>query len=173
MISCSNPTSWDIYFVKMAQLVMTKSKDPSTQVGAVIVGPDNEVLSTGFNGFPRGVREHEPGYPDVLDQERWKRPQKYLWVEHAERNAILNAARVGTKLLGSKMYLNMEPCVCTDCAKAIIQCGIKSVVGPSIPFAGVGKGTHYDTHGVAPIMLEEAGVKIFVFDEIHLHKDSY
>jgi dCMP deaminase len=109
--------TWDEYFMEMAALVATKSKDPNTQHGAVIVGPNNEVRSTGFNGFPRGV----------IDNARYNvRPLKYFYVEHAERNAIYNAARHGTALEGCTMYVT--GCPCHDCARGIIQSGIKRVV---------------------------------------------
>lgn len=153
-------TSWDEYMVTIAMAVAQKSKDPSTKVGAVIVGEHRNIISTGFNGFPRGVREHVKscGPHPGLDEERWSRPAKYLRVEHAERNAVFNAARHGIRLEGSRMYLNWEPCPCTDCARAIIQSGIIEVVGPDIPFGGVGKGIHYDVDDVAKSMLSEAGV---------------
>lgn len=118
--------SWDEYFIKLAMLVAEKSKDPSTQVGCVIVGPDNEIRSTGFNGFPRGVNE--------LDDTRWERPIKYEWVEHAERNAVFNAAHVGIQLKGCRAYLNWEPHPCINCTKGFIQAGIIEVIGPNIPF---------------------------------------
>ena len=176
--------NWDQFFINMAEHVSTKSKDPSTKVGCVIVGPDNEVRSTGFNGFPRGVEEmvavpaiahfprefeynllerhidvkctcgeelqvpqenwdngvqHEhftgpPLAPEWILSERWERPQKYDWVEHAERNAIYNAARMGTPMKGCRAYLNWEPHPCLDCTKAFIQAGIIEVIGPSTPF---------------------------------------
>lgn len=122
--------TWDEYFIRMAFLVASKSKDTSTKVGAVIVGPDHEVRSTGYNGFPRKVKD------DVL--ERLERPEKYLWVVHAEQNAIYNAARVGIATNGCTMYLNWEPC--SICAGAIIQAGIIEIVRPSTP----------PTIGVAP-----------------------
>ncbi len=84
-------TSWDEHYINMATLISFKSKDPSTKVGVVIIGSDNEILSTGFNGFPRGVDERR--YP-----ERWERPEKYDWIVHAESNAVANAARVGVSL---------------------------------------------------------------------------
>jgi len=144
--------NWDKFFIEMAMLVSTKSKDPSTKVGCVIVGDDNAVLSIGFNGFPRGVREDVP-----ID--RWDRPQKYSWIEHAERNAIFNAARHGIKLAGARAYLNWEPHPCADCSRALIQSGIVEIIGPDIPFGGAGNGTHYDT-SLADEMCGEAGVKI-------------
>lgn len=163
---------WDTYFVEMAELVSTKSKDPSTKVGAVIVGPGNEIVSTGFNGFPRGVREHEIKLVDPfqgimvldkerLDKERWeKRPEKYQWVEHAERNAIFNAARYGIKTEGCRMYLNWLPIPCSDCTRAIIQAGIVEIIGPTRPFTGKGEGAHYHCGEIEQTMLNESGVTI-------------
>ncbi len=121
---------WNIYFIDMANLVSAKSKDRSTHVGALIVGPDRELRSTGYNGFCRGVDD------DI--NSRHERPEKYMWTEHAERNAIYNAARaqIGTK--GCTMYLNWEPKPCADCARAIIQAGIIKVTGPNKPFPGKG-----------------------------------
>ncbi len=163
--------NWHAYFIKMAELVATKSKDPSTKVGVVVVGADNEVLSTGFNGFPRGVREtthSSTGFqfaPQQLDAERWERPAKYLFVEHAERNAIHNAARTGTRLKGATMYFNFEPCPCNECAKAIIQAGIKELVGYNRKFPG--KGAQWEESlRVSRIMLKEAGVKIDEIEEL-------
>jgi dCMP deaminase len=151
-------SSWDEYFVKMAQLAASKSKDQSTKCGAIIVGPDNEVVSTGFNGFPRNVNE------DIED--RWERPQKYEWTEHGERNAIFNAARVGVSTRGCKMYMNYQVECCSDCTRAIIQAGIVEVIGPNIKFPGKGKGTHYDACGVNHIMLDEAEIKVVTVVDI-------
>lgn len=110
--------NWHKYFQEMVCLISTKSKDRSTKVGCVIVGPDNEIRSTGYNGFPRGVN-------DDID-ERHERPAKYMWTEHAERNAIYNAARVGVSLLGCTLYQDWWPCA--DCARAIVQSGIDKMV---------------------------------------------
>ena len=109
---------WDEYFMSMAYFVAMKSKDQSTHVGAVIVGPDNEIRSTGYNSFPRGMKDDLP--------ERHERPEKYFWFEHAERNAIYNLARMGTSSKGCKMYTQGLPC--TDCARAVIQSGIMEVI---------------------------------------------
>jgi len=148
--------NWNEYFIRMAELVAEKSKDPSTKVGVVVVGPDNEILSTGFNGFPRGVYERLPY--------RWERPLKYLFVEHAERNAVHNAARIGVSLKGATMYFNFEPCPCNECAKAIIQSGIKRLVGYNRKFPG--KGHQWEESlDVARTMLEEAGVEMVEIDE--------
>ena len=162
--------NWDKFFIEMAMLVSTKSKDPSTKVGCVIVGDDNAVLSTGFNGFPRGVAEDQYKYTPIKDSlavceervlltDRWERPAKYSWIEHAERNAIFNAARHGIKLAGARAYLNWEPHPCADCSRALIQSGIVEIIGPDIPFGGAGNGTHYDT-SFADTMCNEAGVRI-------------
>lgn len=109
---------WDAYFIKMARLVSEKSKDRATKVGCVIVGPNNEVRSTGFNGFPRNVNDN--------NEKRHERPAKYMWTEHAERNGIFNAARCGIQLDNCKIYVDWYPC--TDCARAIIQSGIKEII---------------------------------------------
>ena len=110
--------SWDEYFLNMSGLAKSKSRDRSSQVGCVIVGDGNSVLSMGYNGFPRGVRDNI--------EERHIRPLKYKFTEHAERNAIYNAARNGICLLGSRIYVHIWPC--TDCARAIIQSGISKII---------------------------------------------
>lgn len=148
--------NWHRYFIDMAFLVAGKSKDRSTRVGAVIIGPDNEVRSTGYNGFPRGVDD------DV--NERHERPTKYLYTEHAERNAIFNAARHGVALAGCRLYLNSEPCPCADCTRAIIQSGIKMVIGPNITFPG--KGDLWIQQQEAALnMLKEGGVSRTIITE--------
>lgn len=106
--------SWVTYFRELAKTVATKSKDPHTHIGAVIVGMDKEIVSTGYNSFPRGMND------DV--QERYERPEKYFWMEHAERNAIYNAARIGVSTKGCTLFLDhWFPCV--ECARAIINSG--------------------------------------------------
>jgi len=113
---------WDERFFEMAKLVSSWSKDTNTQVGCVVVGPDREVRAVGYNGFPRGV--------DDSEQTRFERPLKYLWTECAERNAIYNSSLVGISLKGSTIYINGgHGFPCTDCARAIVQCGIKTLVG--------------------------------------------
>ncbi|WP_158768339.1 dCMP deaminase family protein [Paraglaciecola sp. L1A13] len=114
----SKLTSWDQRYFELAQVVGSWSKDRSTKIGCVIVGPHNEIRSTGFNGFPRDA-------DDDLD-ERHSRPAKYKWTEHAERNAIYNAARAGISLDGCRMYLPWFPCM--DCARAIVQSGISELI---------------------------------------------
>lgn len=110
--------NWIEYFRNLANNVKLKSKDINTQIGAVIVGEDNEIVSTGYNSFPRGL--------DDTIEERQVRPEKYYWFEHAERNAIYNAARIGVSTKGTTMYLsNWFPC--SDCARGIINAGIKRI----------------------------------------------
>lgn len=111
--------NWDSYFLSMSYLVSMKSKDPSTKIGAVIVGVDHEILSTGFNGMPRGMDDTNADYND-------RTKLKYMAYEHAERNAIYNAAKIGVSTEGSTMYTLGLPCC--DCGRACIQAGIKRVV---------------------------------------------
>lgn len=118
---------WDDYFCKIANIVRSKSKDPSSKVGSVIVGPENQIISTGYNGACRGVDESEYDWND--------RPLKILHFEHSERNAIYNAARHGIALRGSTLYIagfGPPTAPCTDCARGIIQCGIVRVVGLAV-----------------------------------------
>ena len=96
-----NASKWDVYFMTLCHDVATRSKDESTKLGCVIVGPDMEIRSTGYNSFPRGVHD------DVA--ERQQRPLKYLWIEHSERNAIYNAARMGTGLKNCVLYCPWLP----------------------------------------------------------------
>ncbi len=112
--------SWDEYFMGIASLSALRSKDPSTQVGACIVNKDNRILSMGYNGMPRCCSD------DVFPWERDKDPlnSKYLYVCHAELNAILNCA-VGS-VRGCTVYVTLFPC--NECAKAIIQSGIAEIV---------------------------------------------
>lgn len=109
---------WDSRFMDLARHVGTWSKDRSRQVGCVVVGSDNSVRALGFNGFPRGLDDDK--------EHRHQRPAKYLWTEHAERNAIYTAARNGISLACSRMYLPWFPCV--DCARAIVQAGIVELI---------------------------------------------
>lgn len=110
--------SWDQYFMTMAYLISMKSKDPSTRVGAVIVGPDHEIRSTGYNGLPRGLEDHKYRYED--------RDYKLKVVNHAEENAILNCSLMGVSAKGCTLYCPWLSC--SHCAKMIIQTGIKRVV---------------------------------------------
>ena len=111
--------NWDQYFIGIAEQVKLKSKDESTQIGAVIVGRGKEILSTGYNSFPRGLDDNK--------KERQERPEKYYYMVHSEINAIINAARVGININDSTIYLTCG-IPCCDCAKAIINSGIKKIV---------------------------------------------
>ncbi len=117
--------SWDEYFMGVALLASKRSKDPNTQVGACIVSQDNIILSTGYNGFPAGCSDDD--YPWNRDGEE----NKYPYVVHAELNAILNSN--GKSLRGAKIYVALFPC--NECAKAIIQSGIKEVIYLSDKYA--------------------------------------
>lgn len=119
MATVGDLATWDRRFLQLAATVGSWSKDRSAKTGCVIVGPDRLVRSTGFNGFVRGVDDNIAA--------RHERPAKYSWTEHAERNAIYNAARVGISLLGCSAYVNWFPCI--DCARAIVQAGIVRLVG--------------------------------------------
>lgn len=117
---------FDQYFMKMCYLVAEKSKDESTKVGCVIVYPDNGICSTGFNGFPRKVLGDQKYPINENLGKRKERPAKYLYTEHAERNAIFNAVMHGHCTNGCKIYVPWLPCA--DCARAIIQSGIVEVI---------------------------------------------
>jgi len=110
---------WDLRYLKLAEEVASWSKDPSTQIGAIAVGNKGQVLSQGYNGFPRGILDKEAYYLD--------RETKYKYVVHAEMNVIYNATYNGVSLDGATMYVTGLP-VCSDCAKGIIQVGISRVV---------------------------------------------
>lgn len=121
--------SWDQYFMGIAKLSSMRSKDPNTSVGACIVGKDNKILSVGYNGMPHGCSDDE--YP-------WERENddplqtKYLFVCHAELNALLNYT--GTNLKGAKIYTTLFPC--NECTKALIQSGISEVIYSEDKYAG-------------------------------------
>ena len=138
--------SWDEYFMGVALLAAMRSKDPNTQVGACIVDENNRILSTGYNGFPQGCSDDEfPWDREGADQNC----TKYPFVVHAELNAILNAG--GRPLAGSRIYVALFPC--NECAKAIIQSGVREVVYLSDKYK--------DTMGnlASKRMLQAAGVK--------------
>lgn len=117
--------SWDEYFMGVALLAAQRSKDPSTQVGACIVNGEDRILSTGYNGFPYGCGD------DDFPWDREGDETKYPYVVHAELNAILNAG--GKSLAGARIYVALFPCC--ECAKAIIQSGIKEVIYLSDKYA--------------------------------------
>ena len=140
-----NYISWDEYFMGVSMLSGMRSKDPNTQVGACIVSEDYKILSMGYNGFPKGCSDDE--FP--WDREGSELETKYAYVTHSELNAILNY-RDGS-LEGAKIYVSLFPC--NECAKAIIQAGIKEVVYADDKYA--------DTPSTiaSKRMLDAAGVK--------------
>lgn len=144
---------WKEYYLGIAEQVRLKSKDRSTQIGAVIVGEGNEILSTGYNSFPRGLDD------DV--EERHQRPEKYLWTEHAERNAIYNAARIGTTLKGSTIFLTSGP-PCMDCARGVINAGIKKVYCKKV-CTTTNKEMWEEQQKKSLIMLAECGVEVLFY----------
>ncbi len=142
---------WNTLFMNMVYLVAMKSKDTRAHIGAVIVGPDKEVRSTGYNGFPRGIDDDVP--------ERQEKPEKYHWFAHAEANAIYNAARVGVSVKGCTIFTNGVPC--SDvCAHAVINSGIVEVVVDKA-WDDENKGGKWDELALRTReMFQEAGVKL-------------
>lgn len=146
----SDYITWDEYFMGVAMLSGMRSKDPSTQVGACIVSADNKILSMGYNGFPKGCSD------DVFPWDREGEPleNKYFYSTHSELNAILNYR--GGSLEGSKLYVSLFPC--NECAKAIIQCGIKTIIYDCDKYA--------ETPAViaSKRMLDAAGVRYYQYN---------
>jgi len=148
---------WDRRFLSVAQLVSTWSKDPSTQVGAVVVDRLRQVVGTGFNGFPRGVEDSDERYND--------RPTKYAMVVHAELNAILQA---GERARGGTIYVYPSfgaPSLCSNCAKAVIQSGIIRSVGfePNVDEERAARWA--EELAIASTMCGEAGIKVDLLAE--------
>ncbi len=149
--------SWDEYFMGVAQLSGMRSKDPGTQVGACIVSQENKILSMGYNGFPNGCAD------DCFPWEREAQEEldtKYPFVTHSELNAILNYR--GGSLEGTKLYVSLFPC--NECAKAIIQAGIKTVVYASDKYKGtpsnVASKRMFDAAGVEYVPYHRTGRKV-------------
>ncbi len=138
--------SWDDYFMGVAVLASKRSKDPSTQVGACIIDEDKRILSTGYNGFPQGCSDEE--FPWNRDPEKGE--TKYNFVVHAELNAILNSR--GKSLVGSRVFVTLFPC--HECAKAIIQTGVKEVIYLSDKYNGT------ESDNASKRMLSAAGIKL-------------
>ena len=142
--------TWDEYFMGVAKLAGMRSKDPNSQVGACIVSQDNKILSMGYNGFPRGCSDDE--FPWAREGEELDK--KYVYVVHSELNAILNYG--GASLQGAKLYVSLFPC--NECAKAIIQSGIKTVIYDCDKYA--------NTFAVlaSKRMLDSAGVRYYKYE---------
>lgn len=149
--------NWKEYFRNIAHQVKLKSKDKYTQIGAVIVGADNEIVSTGYNSFPRGIND--------ANDERQERPEKYYWFEHAERNAIYNAARIGVSTKGTTMYLTCG-IPCADCARGIINSGIVCIFCERGEGA---KGPKWEESAERSWqMFDEAGVNVQFYDDVSI-----
>ena len=148
--------TWDEYFMGIAMLSAMRSKDPNTQVGACIVGADNRILSVGYNGFPNGCSDEL--FPWARDGEELN--TKYPYVAHSELNAILNYR--GGNLEGAKLYVSLFPC--NECAKAIIQTGIKTVIYDSDKYDGtpgnIASKKMFDAAGVSYIKYNRSGREI-------------
>jgi dCMP deaminase len=138
---------WDSRWFRVAGQIATWSRDFSRSVGCVIVGPDNDMRAQGYNGFPRSINDRV--------QARHLRPVKYLWTEHAERNAVYNANLAGQSVRGCTMYVTLHPCAV--CARAIVQTGIRRLVCPVADITDPNFGEEFK---VAVEMLAEAGVEI-------------
>ena len=143
--------TWDEYFMGLANYVSRRSKDRSTQVGAVAVGPDHEVRTTAYNGLPRGVSDSV--------ESRQERPKKYLYTSHSEENIVCAAARIGVSLKGCTVFINCTPeplPPCNTCARMMIQAGIVRVVYGQAEVPERWK----ESCEAALEMLSEAGVKV-------------
>ena len=153
-----NVLTWDEYFMGLAHLSALRSKDPNTQVGAAIVDENHRVVSVGYNGFPTGVSDDE--FPWSI--EGGVLTSKYAFVVHAELNAILNSQR---SVRGCTIYVSLFPC--NECAKAIIQSGIKKIVYESDKYNGV------DTNIASKRMLKAAGVELIrISNTISIHVEK-
>ena len=139
----------------MCEEIAAWSEDRDHKVGCVIVGPEGqEVRTSGYNGLPRGV--------SASDEARFDRAsgEKFFWVEHAERNAIYNAARMGVSLQDCTAYVNRFPCA--DCGRALVQSGIKTIVAPPIP---ENDGALDHSFQVSAQMLREAGIDVVAYEQ--------
>ena len=145
----SDYITWDQYFMGIAIMSANRSKDPNTQVGACIVDQDNRILTVGYNGMPSGCNDDEMPW----DREGEGMASKYFFVCHAELNAILNYR--GGSLEGAKMYVTLFPC--NECAKAIIQAGIKTLVYDCDKYASTPSVL------ASKRMLDSAGVRYYQY----------
>lgn len=146
--------TWPEYYLAIAESVKLKSKDIRTQIGAVIVGSDKQIVSTGYNSFPRNIVDD--------NQDRQVRPEKYFWMEHAERNAIYNAALNGVSTKGTSIYLTCG-IPCSDCARGIINAGIKKVYCKQEDTTK--NREHWDEHAKRSMeMFTEADVDVIFYD---------
>jgi dCMP deaminase len=145
---------WYKRYLRLAAEVATWSKDPNTQVGAVVVGSKGQILSQGYNGFPRGISDSNKRLND--------RDVKLSFIVHAEMNAIYNATYSGVSLDGSTIFIHGLP-ACSECAKGIIQVGIKRVI---VSKQCIENKPHWnDSWNKSKAMFAEAGIAVFVIDE--------
>lgn len=150
--------SYDGFFMSLVYFIALKSKDNSSKIGAVIVGPDKEIVSVGWNGLPRKVNEC------IL--ERHERPLKYSFFAHAERNCIYNCVRIGVSAKGCSLFTNGTPC--SDCGIACIQAGIKEVIvhkkWEDAKWGGDNKSKWLASADITKQMFLEAGVSLRQYD---------
>lgn len=144
---------WNEYFLNIVEQIKLKSKDESTQVGALIVNDENTIVSTGYNSFPRGLNDNL--------KERQERPIKYYYIEHAERNAIFNAVRLGVSTKNTTIYLT-SGLPCADCARAIINSGIKKIYCKET-CTTKNKEKWFESQQIALEMLNECGVDVIYY----------
>jgi len=142
-------SSLDERMMTMVYLVADGSKDKRTHIGAIVIGPDKEIRTTGYNGFVRGLNDNIP--------QRQEKPEKDYWFEHAERNAIYNATRFGATLKGCKMYTNGVPCM--ECARGIVQSGIEEIIVDK-NWEDMNQGEDIEHSKRTIEMFNEVGIKI-------------
>lgn len=147
---------WDKRYLDVAKVISTWSRDPSTQVGAVTVGSKGQLLSQGYNGFPRGVED--------LDKRYENREEKYNLIVHAEMNTIYNASYSGICLNGASIYIYGLK-ICNECAKGIIQVGIKRVVMKHPKNTAKNKDKWDEAFKISKTMFKEAGVEFIIKGE--------
>ena len=157
----SDYISWDEYFMGIALLSAQRSKDSNTQVGACIVNSDNKIVSVGYNGMPTGCADDDMPWEREAENEL---DTKYPFVCHAELNAILNFRGGNTSLLGATLYVTLFPC--NECAKAIIQTGIRHIVYESDKYADtpstIASKRMFDSAGVTYRRYGNSGRKVVI-----------
>lgn len=150
-----NNLSWDSWFMRHVYLAASKSKDPRTKIGAVLV-KDRNIIANGFNGFPSKVNDTEERYNN--------KELKYQFICHGEANAVIQCAKIGNSSLGSTLYTQGIPC--DSCCKIIIQGGVSEIVvhkqWPNLTHSS----KWVDSVAISSIMIEESGIKIRYLDEV-------
>lgn len=146
--------NWDEYFINLCNHILLRSKDENTKIGAVIVGKDNQIISTGYNSFPRGINDKVP------ERQSRENGEKYYWFSHAETNSIINCALNGVSSKGARMYMSCG-LPCTDCARNIINAGITEIWCKKDNFTQ----DKWTEHGKRTLeMFDESMVKINYYD---------